>query len=141
MLPMAHIPDITLYSALSGEKIAHGSPNNELWQSIKNFKNVSKRNPIKISFIPKDTDITLEFFEDLICSPYGTEFLVIYHQITLEEYKLLYCKLNSSKCPNEDYFDEYPYIPETCLCSYCVCANKRIQSEHYRHKRINSYGL
>ena len=134
---MAQISDITVYSALSRRKIAHGSVNNELWQQIKTFNNVSKRNPQKISFIPINTTIILEFFDDLICSPHGTEFLVIYHQIPINEYKLMYCKSYHNICPNYRYYDDNPFIPETCDCSCCEVSEKRKNACHQKELRLS----
>jgi hypothetical protein len=135
------IPNITLY-ALSGELIASGQFSNDLWKQIKLFKDISKKNPHKITFIPHNTVIILEFFDDLICSSYGTEFTVIYQKISIEDYKIMYCK---SSCNNYEYYAENPYIPESCDCEYCLYDEKKVKAWHNRDERvynfyINNYG-
>ena len=51
---------------------------------------------------------------DLICSPIGTEFYVLYNPIDKYKYKSLYC--NEPCKRNESFFDEFTPF---CYCDNC----------------------
>jgi hypothetical protein len=133
------IPSITLYS-LSGDIITSGQVSPYLWKQIKDFNNISKKNPHKIIFIPCNTNIKLEFIDDMICSPYGTDFTVLYNEISLQDYKIMYCKYSrNNSCDHNEFYEEFDFIPESCDCKYCLHETKKMNATDYRDKRIKQF--
>ena len=135
-------PSITCYT-LSGQIIASGNCSNcqdasKILKQIKAFHNISKKNPYKFSFIPFNTDIKLEFFHDLICSNYGTEFTIIYEKINIDEY----LNINTfTRC--EDYYESVDYgnIYFDCYCNLCSYEKKKMESNDEFNKRVEEYKL
>ena len=132
---MTNFPQVTLYT-LGGGLVACEEVSPFLWIKLKKFKNISKKNPHEISFIPINTVKKLKYIDDLVCSELGTEFTVIYHPIDKTTYKILYGK---SVCLNYEYYNYDPTIPETCECPHCSHWIDKIQSLENRDKRIKLY--
>ncbi len=130
---------ITLY-ALSGEIIAQGPCSRSMIRQIKDFKNMSIKNPYSIIFIPCNTDIRLEFIDDLICSPYGTEFTVIYESIEKSTYCIKYGKSYCKEYIQNDWDDE-EYDDHREDCAKCQHIEKINQSADDRNKRLRKKTL
>jgi len=118
----------------------------KLWKKIKKYNNVSKKNLQKIHFVPFNTVINLEFFTDIICSSYDTNFYVIYTKIEEIE-RSIYKIYNSDwfRCnfyDTDDSDDIYGVTGLSCMeCNNCLCKDRKIESYNLLEKRILLYEL
>jgi len=133
MTQTENAPAIILYS-MNGVVITHGKISSDMWLDIKRFSEVSKQNPQKITFVSMLDNTILNFFESLVCSPHGTEFTVIYSKIDRTTYMKYYGR--PKRCPNQDYYDANPYIPEECSCEECVYQRDKINELHEAYNRL-----
>ena len=124
-------PEVTLIS-ISGDIIANGDVSKEMWTKIKAYKNVSMKNPIQIKFVSPFDNTILESIEDLVCSPHGTEFTVLYQEIDKATYKLLYGKLQCTVYPNGT---AWWWSIEDCDCDNCVFQMRRMHKSRERETR------
>jgi hypothetical protein len=107
---------------------------NLLYKKIKDYKNVSSRNPHEIKFVPfYNTEIVLTEYEDIFLSKYS-EFIVIYEQIDRDRYLLL----TSRKKRLCNYSEDFNY-GFGCDCYKCKIEEIKIAASHRLEKRIETF--
>jgi hypothetical protein len=110
------LPIIVTIFSVSGEIIAKSPVNVDMMKKLNAYNQVSSRNPHKITFIPLNgIKIILEYLEDLIYSPCGTEFTAYYTPIDQKTYTRNY----------QTYCDD-PNCNFECSCDFGRAKNKYI---------------